>query len=160
MILKFEFPGIPTAKQSVRSSPIYNKKGEPVIYFGKDGKKKVLIRQHKDKKIENKERAIVSMIKEQLPQGFKIWAQGVIVLSLTYIFPPLKGFSKKAMADIAVGRIHHKTTKPDITDNLAKMLFDCLEGIVYINDSQICEMHDVKKIYGFSPGIYLTIEGN
>ena len=53
----------------------------------------------------------------------------------------------------------YKTTKPDITDNLAKMLFDCLEGIVYINDSQICEMYDVKKIYGFQPGIYLTIEG-
>ena len=159
MILNFEFPGIPTAKQSVRVGPVYNKSGEPVVYTGKDGKNKVLIRKYKGKKIEDKERSLVALIKEQLPADFKIWVRGVKVLKLTYIFPPLKGFSKKAMNDIALGRTHYKTTKPDITDNLAKMLFDCLEGIVYINDSQICEMYDVKKIYGFQPGIYLTIEG-
>jgi len=57
------------------------------------------------------------------------------------------------------GWVHkYKTTKPDL-DNLEKMLWDAMEGIVFINDSLICEKHNVIKTYGDTPGYSIILEG-
>jgi Holliday junction resolvase RusA-like endonuclease len=47
------------------------------------------------------------------------------------------------------------TKKPDI-DNLAKAVMDALNGIVWKDDSQICELSAVK-IYDVTPGIQLEV---
>lgn len=160
MILKLEIPGTPTPKQSVRANPVYDRNGLPVIYDDrKSGKRRVLIKYHQPKEIKQKERYIAFVIKHQLPENFQILNGPIFIRRLDYIFPPLRSFSQKKYSEIARGRIYHKTTSPDITDNLAKMLFDVMEGIIYLNDSQVCEMASVRKIYGLKPGIYLTIEG-
>jgi len=161
MILEIEIPGVPMPKQSVRAHPVYNRNGEPVIYQDKrSGRKKVLIRHHQPKDITDREKTIAFMIQEQLPDGFLPFQGPVAINRLHYVFPPLSSFSQKKMSEIAAGKIHPKTTKPDITDNLAKMIFDCMEGIIYLNDSQVWSQADVRKYYGFRPGIYITIEGD
>lgn len=62
-------------------------------------------------------------------------------LTATFILPrPQKLNSKKYLP----GRIRHKA-KPD-SDNLRKSLTDALEGIVFVNDSQICDER-IRKFY-------------
>ena len=51
----------------------------------------------------------------------------------------------------------YKNTKPDLTDNLNKGLFDALQDIVYTNDSRIVKITDTSKIYGIHPRTELTI---
>jgi Holliday junction resolvase RusA-like endonuclease len=38
-----------------------------------------------------------------------------------------------------------KTTKPDV-DNLTKAILDALNGIIWIDDAQVCELHVTKGI--------------
>ncbi|MBW6484393.1 MAG: RusA family crossover junction endodeoxyribonuclease, partial [Vicingaceae bacterium] len=44
----------------------------------------------------------------------------------------------------------YKSTKPDLPDNLQKLVCDSLAGIVYTNDSRIVYM-EVEKYYGTIP---------
>ena len=47
--------------------------------------------------------------------------------------------------------------KPD-ADNIAKVVSDALNGIVYEDDSQICDLN-VKKLYTVQePGVYVYID--
>lgn len=43
-------------------------------------------------------------------------------------------------------RAYYHTSKPDL-DNLTKALKDALNGVIYVDDSQICFL-DAKKHYG------------
>jgi len=160
MKLKFFFPGIPFSKQSVRANPVYGRDGNPVVYTDeRSGRKRVLIRYHQPKEITDQENNIRAMAIGQLPAGFKPFDGPVIVCRLDFIFPPLKSFPKIKLMNIASGSVEYKTTKPDLLDNLSKGFFDSLEGILYLNDSQICETISTRKIYGMTPGISLEIEG-
>jgi len=100
------------------------------------------------------------MTAKQIPKNFTPFRGPVIVKELLFVFPPLSTWPKYKLYDLAQGKVFYKDTKPDITDNLCKGLFDAMEGIIYMNDSQICEQGLTRKIYGLKPGIYLTIEGN
>jgi len=140
-MIKLFIPGIPGSKQSFRVGGFRG--GKFIAY--------------KDKKVEQNENNIRAVVLGQLDPGFVPFAGGVVVNLLTYIFPPLKTFNRKTLQEIEQGGIVYKTTKPDLTDNLNKALFDALQGIIYINDSQICEIRQAQKIYGTRPGILLEI---
>lgn len=160
MILNLLFPGIPFSKQSVRVSPMYNKSGDPVMYkCKKTGRMRVLITYHQDKKTKDGERDIKVMAMRQIPKDFIPFSGPVIVHRLIFTFPPLKNTPKYKLAEMANGVTFQKTTKPDLNDNLKKGLMDALEGVVFLNDSQICEEHFVSKVFGLRPGIELEIEG-
>jgi Holliday junction resolvase RusA-like endonuclease len=118
----------------------------------------VLQRQWQPNEVQENERSIKLIIKEQLPEDFQILKDEVIINKLHYIFPPLKSFSKKILNDIAAGKIIYKTTKPDLDSNLNKGLFDAMEGIIFLNDSQVCEIKDMKKYYGFEPRSEIEIQ--
>lgn len=92
----------------------------------------------------------------QLPEGFTPLAGPLIVHELVFAFPPLKSMPKGKQRELAAGRQYPKATKPDL-DNLEKLLWDAAEGILYLNDSQICEKRQVRKVYGQQPGIRLVI---
>ena len=81
------------------------------------------------------------------------------VLKLHFVFTPLKNIRKADLKRIMEGELLPKTTKPDLTDNLKKGLFDALQGILYSNDSIIFEEANTGKYYGKAPGIYLEMEG-
>lgn len=49
-----------------------------------------------------------------------------------------------------------KKTRPDI-DNLVKLVFDAFNGIIYEDDSQVCEL-SCRKVYGEENGIHIFIK--
>ena len=77
--------------------------------------------------------------------------EGPLCVELLFTMPIQASIPKKrAMA--LVGCPH--TKKPDL-DNLAKVL-DGLNGIVWLDDSQIVEIH-ARKIYGVEPSTVIVI---
>lgn len=143
-ILFFIFHGIPSSKQSARFT------------VGKNGKMKGKVVSYQKTSVKNKETELALIAKSQLPQGFKILDEPIGV-SILYVFPILSSFTKKEKEFIENGGIIYKDTKPDLTDNLNKGLFDALQGIVYTNDSRIVKIIDSSKIYGKNPRTELTI---
>lgn len=137
-MLHFTILGIPFAKQSCR--------------FTKAGVK------YQPAKIKNAENSVRHQVLSQLPAGFEPWSGPISVKRMSFVFPPLKSFSQAKLKALALGAFIPKDTKPDLTDNLQKGIFDSLQGIVYLNDSQICQMHDVQKCYGLTPRIEIELE--
>ena len=79
---------------------------------------------------------------------------------MRFVFPYLKSFSKKKIQEIEELKAYaaYKTTKPDL-DNLEKMLWDAMNGVVFADDSLICGKRNINKEYGRVPGINLRILG-
>lgn len=65
-----------------------------------------------------------------------------------------KSFSKKKREDIAAG-ILTPTKKPDC-DNIAKIILDAMNGIIYEDDKYITKLY-VEKIYSDNPRVEVTI---
>ena len=61
------------------------------------------------------------------------------------VAPVLASFSKKRKADCLAG-IEKPMKKPDI-DNVAKCFLDAMNGIVYVDDTQVVSLH-ATKVYG------------
>lgn len=78
-------------------------------------------------------------------------------LNLTLIFymPIPKSTSGIRKRQMLNGVIHH-IKKPDI-DNLEKFCLDCMNKIVFEDDSQIVEL-TAKKVYSTKPGTLIRIE--
>lgn len=51
----------------------------------------------------------------------------------------------------------YKTTKPD-TDNLQKMLKDCMTKLGYWTDDALVASEIIEKFWAAQPGIYIKIE--
>jgi Holliday junction resolvase RusA-like endonuclease len=78
--------------------------------------------------------------------------EGAVMLEVTLYMPIPKSTSKKRTQEL-LGAYHVK--RPD-RSNLMKMLEDCMTGIVYKDDSQICD-GPTKKIYGDPPRTEINI---
>ncbi|MEM1040874.1 MAG: RusA family crossover junction endodeoxyribonuclease [Pseudomonadota bacterium] len=78
--------------------------------------------------------------------------EGPVSYELIAVFPRPKSHSRKRRE--AVGGAW-KDTKPD-ADNLSKIIKDAVEGIAYINDSQIADTRS-RKLWGDEPGITVVI---
>ena len=76
---------------------------------------------------------------------------GGVSINVTYFMPIPKSTPKKELPELFW---HIK--RPD-TDNLTKMIKDCMSGIVYKDDSQVCDSH-YKKIYSDNPRTVINIE--
>jgi len=142
-IQQFTIYGKPGSKQSVRVSGTYN-----------ELEQKVKIHQYQKKKDVDNQNYLAWCIKGQLPFGWKLWDGPIIVRELQYVFYP----PKKYLNEVKKGEFIYVNTKPDLTDNLNKMLFDAMNNIVYVDDKQIVEMHDVVKYYGLEPKTILILE--
>lgn len=137
--MKLTILGIPQPKQSFR----YTKKGI----------------KYKPAGVQQNENNIRAQVKAQLPAGFKPFTGPVVVTRLWFVFPPLKTVKKADRIIIETGGHIPKTTKPDLTDNLSKGLYDAMEGVVYLNDSQVYSEDGKRKYYGAIPRIEIEIEG-
>ena len=135
--MKLTFLGIPKPKQSAKFRSV-------------KGKGKTYITSYQKKEVKDAERNIAFDAKSQLPEGFIPYNKPIGV-NILYVFPPLSSFSKKKLNALKQGEVMYKDTKPDLTDNLNKGLFDALEGIVYVNDSRICKIGNAEKVYGLVP---------
>jgi Holliday junction resolvase RusA-like endonuclease len=142
--MKLTILGIPKPKQSARFRAVKNSKTG-----------KTFVTSYQKKEVKDNEANIAFEIKSQLPLDF-IPFDVAIGVKILYVFPLLTSFSKKQKESIANNEIIYKDTKPDLTDNLNKGLFDACEGILYTNDSRICKVESTK-IYGIKPRIELEI---
>jgi Holliday junction resolvase RusA-like endonuclease len=62
--------------------------------------------------------------------------------------------SKKAKKAMLSGEVR-PTKKPDI-DNIAKSYLDALNGIVYLDDTQVISLH-CTKVYSSDPGVNVMV---
>jgi len=63
-------------------------------------------------------------------------------------------FSKKRHKD-ALKNIEKPMKKPDI-DNIAKCFLDAMNGIIYLDDKQVVNLH-VKKVYAETPCVQVMV---
>lgn len=133
--MKLTILGIPKPKQSFR----YTRNG---------------IR-YQTKEVKQAEAGMRQQVIAQLPRGFIPWTGPVVVQNLKFTFPPRKSETKRNKALAEAGMLY-KTTKPDL-DNLQKILWDALKGVVFIDDPLVCCMRNVEKVYGPVPGIEIEI---
>ena len=134
--MTFTFLGKPFAKQSTK----FTRKG-----FA-----------YTPAKIKNAESNIRMQAIQQLPKGFIPFQNEVFITKCHFIFTPPMSMRKRDIRRIQYGEIVYKPTKSDLDNNL-KLLWDSLETVVFINDSRIVAMDNVKKYYGFGPRIELEI---
>lgn len=136
--------GDPMPKQSVRS-------------FVKNGK----IMHYQPKEMSDRTKDYIRQIKEQLPKDFVPFSEIVFVTKMHFIFPPLKAFHKvKGKMDaIRNGEIFYKTTKPDLPDNLKKLVNDSMSGLVFVDDCLIAGEDNIRKYYGVGGCIIIELKG-
>lgn len=137
--------GEPMPKQSVRQGRTPSGK---IIFF-------------QPTKMKNRVKDYQKQIKDQLPKDWVPFSEEVHVTKLHFVFAPLKGFSKvKGKMDaIRDGKRFYKTTKPDLMDNLKKLPFDAMSGLVYEDDGLVCTETDVAKYYGIGGCIIIELTG-
>jgi Holliday junction resolvase RusA-like endonuclease len=63
-----------------------------------------------------------------------------------YIDMPVPVSYSKKRKEACLAGAEHPTKKPDI-DNVAKCFLDAMNGIVYVDDSQVVSLH-ITKVYG------------
>lgn len=80
--------------------------------------------------------------------------EGPVRLDLVVVHPIPKAFSKKKRLQAIEGDIL-PCVKPDI-DNVEKIVEDALNGIVWVDDKQVCKV-EKDKIYGEIPRIEVSI---
>ena len=137
MVIKFEVPCIPVAQPRQRHSVVnghvrnYIPKTDPVWVF---------------------KTALQLAASTVRPETI---LSGPIRIILDFIFPRTKSMIWKNKPMIRVP----KDTKPDI-DNLCKSVFDALNGILFIDDSQIWSCCASKYFASGNeqPGVIITIE--
>jgi Holliday junction resolvase RusA-like endonuclease len=142
-VLNLVCKGIPSAKQSFRFSVRQSKEG------------KTFVQKYQSAKVKNNAYNMQWDIKDQIPKDFKLWT-GPIIVQIQYIFPITSGFTKSKLEQLRVGKRFCKTTKPDL-DNLDKAVFDAMQGLLFVNDSQICSRYS-EKIYGEVPMTKISIK--
>lgn len=102
------------------------------------------------KKTHDYEKRIAQIYKERINEKY----EGPIRILIKVEIKPAKSLSKKKTQELIEKQWHEQ--KPDV-DNLAKAILDALNGIAYLDDSQIQEL-DVVKCWSFRDCITLQIE--
>lgn len=78
-----------------------------------------------------------------------------LLVDITFRMPIQKSASKKIREQMLNGTIHHMK-KPDC-DNLEKFILDCMTGIVFEDDAQICTLY-CRKVFSSIPGTLIRIK--
>ena len=135
MIIKFTIPGKPIGK----GRPRFTRRGNYVTTY--------------TPKATSDYEEYVRLMYRQAHPG--IMLSGAIKATINAYFPIPKSVSKKARELMETETVHH-VKKPD-GDNIAKTVFDSVNGIAYRDDSQICSLHIDKK-YSGNPRVEVILE--
>lgn len=93
--------------------------------------------------------------REEYPDHVPLESGVKVSTTIRAYYPIPKSASKKKRMDMAMGYVR-PTKKPDC-DNIAKIVCDALNGIVYHDDSQIYELTVIKK-YSDTPRVTVRME--
>lgn len=97
---------------------------------------------------------LVSLAATQAMAGRQpITGPAYVVMTITLPIPA--SWSKKKQAAALCGHVY-PTKKPD-ADNVVKALFDGMNGVVWVDDVQACNLSLVKQ-YGPTPGVHVIVE--
>lgn len=77
-----------------------------------------------------------------------------VAVSLDFIFVPPMSMSKEKRREMII-RSLPMTKKPDI-DNAMKLALDAMNGLVFVDDNQVSEIHACKH-YGFCDQIHVSV---
>lgn len=114
------------------------------------------IRSFQPQKVLDYKKNVRTQILAQLPRGFQL-TSNTLNVQVDFMFKKVTALRKKQCEFIDGGGIFFRNNRPDI-DNLSKALFDCLTGIVWKDDSQVCDYH-ARKYYAKDEGkILIAIE--
>ena len=143
--IKIVLQGQPMAKQSVKQGKSWS--GKKIFY--------------QPEKYKDRTKSYLLQIKSQLPRGFEMFTKRVYIDTLEVMFNPLAKHkkSKKTMQHLKAGGIIEKTTLPDVMDNLNKLPFDCMSGLVYKDDGLICRANNISKVFGCKGQITIILSG-
>ena len=121
-----------------------------------------MIVSYPEAKIVNTEAMIAEQIKMQLLKYFPEFNKfiGCVFLTrLEMVFKHPSTAPQYMLNDLKSGtKIYFKDTKPDL-DNLEKLVYDALQGMLYENDARIVSKNGIFKRYGIIPGIIIELEG-
>jgi Holliday junction resolvase RusA-like endonuclease len=118
-------------------------KGRP-RFSGRGG----FVRSYTPAKTRDYEKNIADFAREYFPEPL----QGPLAVSLTFNLP-IPSSTPKKLATALVGQPHCR--RGDV-DNFCKAVLDGLNGIAYLDDSQIWELA-ARKVYGLDPGVLVRI---
>lgn len=111
-------------------------------------------RAYTPKKTANYERFVREIFLECYPRWSKPLETDLKITVLAF-FEPAESYSKKKKADCLEGLIRpHK--KPDV-DNIAKVVLDALNGLVYADDKQVTDLR-VRKRYSTVERVEVIIQ--
>lgn len=77
-----------------------------------------------------------------------------LAIDLTFFMQIPKSTPKGKKRQMICGILQH-IKKPDI-DNLQKFILDCMNNLIFVDDSQIIELN-AKKLYAENPGTLVVI---
>lgn len=90
----------------------------------------------------------------QATKGFQYDREQALIVNLVFGMPIPKSTSKAKTELMANGTIR-PTKKPDV-DNLAKAVMDALNGVAWVDDSQVVRV-SIFKEYAKEPYVYIYI---
>lgn len=108
----------------------------------------------------DREKDYRKQIAEQLPKGFVMFTQEVVITKLYFVYAPLKGFQKIKgyMEKIHSGELIPKTTRGDL-DNCMKLVNDSMSELVFKDDALIYSIKEMGKYYGTAGYIEIHLTG-
>ncbi len=178
--IEFFIPGEPVPKQSVRgsinrwrsdgthASPLNSnvimnhKKGDAIIFKNQStGNIDCQIMFYPDSKLEKIKKGYQQVFQAIMnTMHVPMFSEECHILKLYFVFPFLSVHSEKFKKKCILGdSCAFKTTKPDMPDNLKKLVLDSMSGIVFKDDSLICSEQEVMKYYGPKSGTFIQIAG-
>ena len=134
-MIEFEIPGPPIGKGRPRAFRMGNS-----------------VRMHTPEKTASYE-SMVKLAAHRAMKGAALLAFPV-ALSLIVLHPIPKSWSKRKQ-EAALAGTERPTTTPD-ADNAAKAIADACNGIVWVDDAQVVELH-VSKRYSATPGVMVEV---
>jgi len=139
---------------------VFHKKGDVLTYKRKDnGMVDVIPIAYVDEKYTKRTAEYKLAIQQQLPSDFVMFTEEVHIVSLEYIFSPLKSFSKKILEGLQNKTLlKYKNVKPD-WENTSKLLMDSMSDLVYKDDALIVTLKDMVKRYGWRAGVIIKMRG-
>ena len=136
---------MPEITVTILGNPIAKKRPR----FARQGR---FVRTYSDQQKESEQTAMT--IRRKLPEDF-VALEGPVVLGFEFFMPITKSTSKKNASFMLSNHIKH-IKKPDM-DNLIKFYKDCMNGIVYKDDSQAWKYLEPVKLYSIDPRTVITV---
>ncbi len=136
-VIKFTVPGAPVGK------------GRPKVST-RGGK---FAKMYTPEKTANYE-TLVALAAQQAMVGRTLLA-GPVEVQMAILLPIPASWSKKKQAAALAGQVY-PTKKPD-ADNVVKAIFDGINGVVWNDDVQACDIV-VRKRYAETPGVQVLVK--